>query len=668
MTSLRRQGTAFPIFDFLFWILLAIAFPLAGGNFSIYNVAHIFIYVAAVYYVSDILFYKFQVFQDMPFLIRSGLYILLGSIICGLLFLVFYTAFLFYFLFAFFIFDIYKNKKLSFEFDWRSGLCLLPFFLMLFQTMELVYGTIERYTYWDGDYYLYTAITESLRSNQSVNNAVFHSGISINYAIAPFLAPANLAKFAQIPSQFALWGVVGKLLPVICFGSLSYFIARLSQQITVNKTANDFFRRNLLASFLLLFLGPLHFLKLKQLDFSHVLFLGEGYVLPIGSPGFSLGLFLAGLIIYLVLRREVWSIWYKTLLVFLLSVLVASKLAMFLPLVAFLGILSVFRLLKKDRHLFYVLLAALPVVVMVYMLTSASKDAMITSEFTPDGYYKNYYATLAEKYNIQGSTLKKVVLMFGFSLVMWLSIKFAVMAVAAASLYKKNKEALALIAAALLGFVISCMPAFFINSYGVDLHGKFLFDAAFDMAQFTRASIFILTIIASIFVLYLIFDHQKLWLRKLSALTVCFWMALISLGFFTGNYGWAATAEKPWYREVRKDFLTHKPRLMAMLGHPEYSGQVLTNAGVHPWYCTGTRFDGGGHLMSRKAHERNKIFKQVFDTTKEIAFRRSVVADLKRRGVDCLVATPHSLSLFEIAVQDSLVTSVPGTKWLYNLN
>src|SRR5439155_3433371 len=142
----------------------------------------------------------------------------------------------------------------------------------------------ERYSFWDGDYYFYTAVTESIKTNHDVHNAIFHSGLPVNYAVLPFLAPAQLADFSGISSQFALWGVYGKLVPIICLGTFSYVIVELSV-LLFEKHLNkrDFFKRQLLSSFMLLLLGPLHFLNLVRFDFKNILFFGEGYVVPTGS-------------------------------------------------------------------------------------------------------------------------------------------------------------------------------------------------------------------------------------------------------------------------------------------------------------------------------------------------------------------------------------------------
>jgi hypothetical protein len=662
-----KNKTEFLFFDFLFWILLALAFPVAGGNFNFFNIVHIIIYLFAVYYIGEILLNSLDAFRQIPFLFKSGIYIIIGGLVSGLIFLFISSKLPLYFFATAFIADLIILKRNRFYFNWKGVLCLLPFFIMLFQTMELVYGTTERYSFWDGDFYFYTAITESLKTNHSVSNAVLHSGISINYAWLPFLAPAHLAQFSGISSQFALWGVLGKLVPVICFGTLSYVIVKGSA-ILFEKHLSEvgFFKRQLLASFMLLFLGPLHFLKLQQLDFKNVLFFGEGYILPIGSPGFSLAMFVSGLVFLLIFQKPPWSLLHKAVIIFLLAFIAASKVALFLPLVALLGCLAILGLFKKENSLFWVLLIAMPVCILVFLQTSGSNDATVVTKLTTtQGFYPEYFTDLAEKYGIQGAAVKKVTIMMAISIFMWLSIKLLIFMVAATSLYKNNFKAVSLIVAALFGFIISCLPAFFVNAYGVDGEGKYLFDAKFDMGQFTRAGIFLLTIVACIFALWLVFEHNKRWMRKLSSGLIIFWMLLISMGFFTNNYLKIGTAEAPWYREVQKEYRINKPTLMAMMSNADYSGQALTTAGVHPWYCTGFRANGGGHMMSRMANDRNIGFQKIFDTSISLSLRRLIADSIKKQGVDCIVATPASLHKIKLAEKDSIISLKNGTKWMY---
>ncbi len=663
------QKQIFSLPDFLFWVILAIAFPLSGGHFSFFNISHIIIYLCGVFFVGQLFFHRINSFREMPFLIRSGVYIILGGIISGLLFIILPSKLVLYIFFAFFLADLVKNRSVCFAVNWQGMLCLLPFLVLLFQSKELVYGREIRYEHWDGDYYYYTAITESLKTNQSLRSAVFHIGLPIAYSPLPFLAPAQLANFSGISSQFALWGMYMKLIPVMCFGSIAYVIVKLFElYFRQQLNNNQFIQRMFFVGLLLLFLGPIHFLNLVKFDFEKVLFLGEGYLLPTGSPGFALAMFLGGISILVALSETRYTLYHKAGIVALLSFAAASKLALFLPLIAVLGVIAVFGLFKKEADLLIALLIAVPCCLLVYKFTIGGSDSVLVTRFTIDGYFQKYFTDLASKYGIGGSTTMKLIGMALISFFMWLSIKLAILIIAGADLYKNNKRAFVLIPAAILTLFVSALPGFFVDSKGVDSSGKVLFDASFDMGQFLRGGSFILTIIALIFALYLVYVHHHRVVRRISSVVFIAWMCIIFPGFFAMGFELPGPAKQDWYLEVKQDFEHTKPTLMAMMGNIDQSGQTATTAGVHPWFCTGIREDGEGFMFPKAVYDRNYAVRKIFQSDLDISERKHIADSIRQLGVDCFVASPSSMEKIRGAVRDSILSPIPGTKWFYRFN
>ncbi len=601
---ISNKKNEFIFFDFLFWVALAIIFPTLSGHFSGFNIFHIFIYFAAVYFVGEITLSKIAVIREIPFLFKSGIYIIFGGIVCGSIFLFISSGLVMYAFSILFFIDLWLSKRVVLSFSYRNVVCLVPFFVMLFQTYELAYATTERFSRGDGDYYFYTAMVESIKTNHSLSNAVYHTGIPIHYMSAPFLAPAQLAQFSGISSQFSLWGVYGKIIPIICFGTISYCIVKLYEFLFgLSLAKNIFNRKQLLVSFMLLFLGPLHFLNLLKFNFKNTLFLGEGYVLPIGSPGFALSMFFAALVLLIVFSKAKYSLQEQLALIIFLCIITASKIALLLPLGILLGTVAVFGLFKKQMHLFFTLLIALPFCIVVYKLTIAAPDAVAVVEGTKNGYFIYFFEDLAGKYGISGGAAgKKVFLMMLITVFMWLSIKLLLFFISGVSLFKSNYKAVALLTAGIVSFFISMVPGFFINVYGRDGNGVFLFDGRFDMAQFVRAGIFLFSVIAMVFVLYLLYNHPLAVIRKGCLVLISFWMLVISFSFFSYGYEPPAANNQSWYKEVQQEFLKIKPGLMVIMGNGMYSGQTLTTAGVHPWYCTGLREDGEGIILSKTAN------------------------------------------------------------------
>lgn len=670
-----NEGNKIVFFDFLFWVLLAVIFPAVGGNFGVSNIVHIFLYFCAVYYAGEILLYRVDAISQIPFLFRSGIYMIIGGVFCGILFLFFPSGFILYSLAVCLFIDVFFRKRIVFSFSFNYFICLLPFFIMLFQRYELAYSMHKMYTIAGGDYYYYTLVVESLKTNHSLSDAVYHSGLPINYSVAPFLAPAQLAKFAGISAQFSLWGVFSRIMPVICFGTISYVIVKTYETLFGTQLNRRILNKMLmLASLMLLFLGPLHLLNLVKLDFKNVLLLGEGYLLPIKSMGFALSMLAFGLLMLLIVSKIKYDSYDKMTIIFLIVLVSASKMALFLPLGAFFGALSILWLLKKQPDLFFTLAMALPFCVLAYIFTLRANDAIGVLEFSKHGYYQFFFSKVADKYGIAGSDAIKIFLSASLIIFMWLSIKLLIFSISAFSLLKTNYKAVSIILAGLVGFVVSLLPAFFVNSYGKDAAGNFLFDGKYDMAQFVRGGIFILSVIACVFALYLIYDHKSIFVRSSMLVLISAWMIPVAYSFFyTGDYVYKQIVVPVWYDEVEKDFLKHRPKLMAMQGGLDtmngsnYRGMILAQSAVHPWYCTGTRLDDG-YVFLQRAQDRNMLFQRILDSSLALTVRKAAADSVRRLGVDCLVASPVTLPKFLFAQRDSIISAIPQTKWFYKFN
>lgn len=668
-TIFSTKKSEFIFFDFLCWFILGIIFPASTGNLSVINIVLFFIYLSAVYYAGERLLSKIDAIVTIPFLFKSGIYIICGSIICGVVYLLLpYNIILYAGSLLFFI-DLFKHKRIIYSFSFYNFLCLIPFFIILFQTYELAYATGERFNHNDGDFYYYTAITESLKVNHSISNAIYHTGLPINYSCAPFLAPAQLAKFTGMPAQFALWGVYLKILPIVCLGTIAFSAVKL-YTILFNKVLNAkaIIKYQILAAFMFLLLGPMHFLNVLKLDFKNVLFLGEGYVLPIGSPGFSLSMYLSALILLLVFSKPTYSIPHRLFIIFFLGIITASKIALFIPLAILLGSLSVIWLIKKRYDLFITLLLALPFCAWIYIVTVSGNDSATALSFTRDGYYNMLFSNLAGKYGINGSPGYKIILMLCISITMWLSIKLFIFSISTISLFKSNKNALALIAAGIISFIICLLPGFFINFHSIVPYGQTALDYRFDMTQFTRGSIFLLMIITLIFALFLVDGHTNRFIRTASLSFFILWMCTMSYSFAATDFKKALVIDQSWYNEVRIDFIKQKPSLMVALGSGDYSGQVLTSAGVYPWYCTGLQFENEGFLFTLRGINRNLFFQKIFDSTLLLSNRKAVADSIKKEGVDCIVGSPSSTIKLQFAEKDSLISRIAGTKWFYKIN
>jgi hypothetical protein len=650
--------------------MLAVAFPALSGNLTLINLLLVFIYIGAAYFVGEQFLKKISIINEISSLIKIGLYIILGSIICGILFMIIpYSGFL-YLLFILFILNIYRFKKIELNFSVYHFLCLCPFIIILFQTYELEYAIRERFSRGDGDYFYYTALVESLKTNQSINSAVFHLGLPINYPSLPFMAPALLANFTNIPSQFALWGIYMKILPVACLSTVGYTIVRLYEIVfkVVQKDSKRFPWKLLITGLLLLFLGPIHFINLLKFDVQNTLFLGSGYLLPTGSPGFSLAMMLSSILLLIVISTNKFTLFEGAVIIILLCFVLASKIALFVPLLILIGLLSIRQFVNNEKNLFLILLTALPFFILTYVFLIGFINSVMSVNLTENGYFRKYFTELALKYQIPGHGQLQLLMMTTIAIVMWLSIKFLILGFAYKNLYKNNTNAITLITASVITFFICLVPGFFVENVGKDNAGKLLFDGSFDMEQFVRASVFLLTIVTLIFALYLLYNYPKSWVRKITSFVFSFWCTIIAISFFSNSFTLPISSREDWYVQIKRDFLKAKPRLMAMMGNGDYSGQTATAMGMHPWYCTGIRENNEGYVFTKKGYQRNYSLQNIFDNNTELKRRKTIADSLKMVGIDCIVASPSSMQKIMIAMQDSIISPIPGTKWFYQFN
>ncbi len=658
------------LFDLIIWMFIGLIFPLSTCSIGLAGILKIIIYLGATYFVGNFFIGKLSSFNSFFSLIKTGLCIVLGSLFCGLLYLIIAKDFIIYTFFFLLIVSLFKNNNISFKTDsFCYLLCLSPLFLMLFGAEELGFGTILGYRS-GGDYFYYTAIVESLKTNHTFSNAVYHQGIGINYQALGLFPAAQLANFAEIPSQFALWGVYLKILPIISFGIVATCIIEIY---------NYYFKPNLdqkkkyyLLFFvvcMLMFFGPIHLLNLLNNDYANTLFLGEGYVLPVGSPGFAISMLFTSICIYFILTIFTPNLLEKVSFLLFLGIVIASKLALFFPLALLLGVYALLMAYKNNWVWIVTLIFGVPFVILIFKFTLGSYDSIIGIDISRNGYYFDYFPSLADKYHIKGSVLEKTLLMFFISVFMWLNFKLIILICSFNHFIKKNINLFFLLIATFFSFIISCLPSFFLDVYGKDTNGQFIFDARFDMPQFIRGSIFLITVIAILFLLYFIISYKNKIVNYFTLIICFFWIGIISISFIKSNLNKSSfVINQGWYNDVIIDFHLINPKLMAMIGDGTYSGQTVCGMGVHPWFSSGSRLKGGDYTMTSSAYQRSVILQGLFDSTKTIYQKKNVFKYLEKEGVDYFVATPNTMHKIKTAIQDSFLIRVKGSKWFFKLN
>jgi hypothetical protein len=402
----KNKEEILPVYELLFWIVLASIFPLCSGLFSLSNQFFLILFQFSAYCSGRIILGKIHSFNNLGPLIFTGIRIIFGAVFLSLFFLITSNNLIVYFWPLFWLFTNFKRLTLKFNpAILKDVVTLLPFVFFLILPHEYRLST----SIFKGsslDYSYYTAIVESLKVNQNFGNALFQSGVGINYQSLSFCIPAHLANFANIPSQIALWGVFMNIISVLAFGILSSTIVLIYERFLGVLT----YRRNLfilIVSFLLVFFGPLHLINLFKGNINEVLFLGQGYLLPLGSPGFAFSILWMSLLFLMVFRTPKPSVNQSVLAIFFILLIAGSKVAFWAPVLFFLGIYSFLKVVTEKtkytiRWLLTFLLGGVLSLLLIYELILKSTAPTIL-RFQWTGQNTNELLDVCKKFGLNSS-------------------------------------------------------------------------------------------------------------------------------------------------------------------------------------------------------------------------------------------------------------------------
>ncbi len=656
------------IIELLFWTIMATVIPFVYHTINFLQFIQINIFFCSSFFVGELFFCPSVIFKKIPFLVRAGINILIGGIIISTLAYLIDTTYLIYALFITFIFTSVYFKRITIYVDYRDFLSLIPLMFLYINPVEFFVATKQGTNIIPGDYFYYTAITESLSRNFNFSSAFYHIKLPINYSVLPFQTPALISKFASTRSWLALFGIYSRLLPMISFATISYFIVSYAYKIAeyTPTDRNKVHYHKFFANFSLLFLGPINIMALIKLDFKNVLFLGMGYALPLGSLGFALAMFFTGLILIYLFLPDKEPLKFVYPIVFLFAI-IFSKIALFIPLLVLIGIYSLYKRKDKDYKLFLYLLFGMPFLYWGYRFI-AGNDPITKIELIPNGYFYHLFFETAEKYHLgKLNTIVKIFCMLVFSMINWLSIK----AIIGYFAFKKSPsehrlEVKRVIYCCFAALIVTLSLGFFLEIYGVDASKKVIYDVTEDSRQFLRAGIFLVSIFCFSFLLYFVFFYAKGKYKKMLLTLTAIIAILNSYSFFSSTYPKATTSDNSWYMDVSKDYEIAKPKLMVVRGEEFFSGTYLSSLGIGPWYCTGTRNSKEGYTMNLSSHNRNIYFQKLLDTLTKNDEKVEIINHLKSEKVDCIVATPKDTATYSKLVMQNLLIKKDGTKWMYN--
>jgi hypothetical protein len=654
----------------LFWCLICLIFPLSYGTIGGLSLFKGFLFLLVSACAGEILLGGLPFVSRIPRLLRTGFLMMTGTYLLFFIFALLPYPAVFYILLGIVVVLLFLIGKFSWSFDRISLAAVVPVCILLIYTTDLRLAASPVFINVPGDYFYYNILVISLSKTLSINNALFHTGIPMNYQSLTFFSPAALCYATGIPAHVALHGIFSPLMKVLSFSMLSASVVHLCRFVKGEESSAPWsWKYYAAASAALLLIAPLHPLYLAKLDVKNFIFLGEGYLLPMGVMGFALAIILFGVMNFFFFSDEKKS--YPEIIIFVvfLSSVAAIKTAMFFPLLAFYGIYSLIRLIKNrgDRSIIYVFLA-LAGGVLVMNIFFGNAGGMIKNSLTlHEGYFPIFLSQSIQKFHRSPTTVN-ILLFFGFVLLMWMGLKTLLFSSAFFSKQPFLSRMWPIIIAALGCALISFLPGFLIKILMVDEKGNILQNDTFDTGQFSRAGLFICTAIAAMSLL-LLWGTQTGIKKRLFQATVLVWFVLAFASFFKGlreaqaPYG----GDGKWEAQVEADFHKSNPRLMGMLSDFQYSGQVLMAKEIYPWWTCSKRGADHGYVCTLKSNYRNEWIEELLNDSLSRSSKSEIIQKMKQEGVDVLVSTPVNKAKFEQLVKDSLITRPDNLMWIYKI-
>jgi hypothetical protein len=622
--------------------------------------------VIGFYAVGELLTGYDGILQAVPSQILSGFKIILGGVVYSIVLLVFNDRIVQYLLYAGALISIVVFRK-TYAVDRRGLLTMLPFLLFLLNNEELGLASSPTFYYTGSDYFYYTAIVQSIASNFDLGDAIFHRGLPINFQSLPFLFPASLCFNLGVPAHLALLGLTMPLLKIFSFGAISASIFYM-----VTKVRTDIAKPYLVAgviSLALVLMAPINPVYLAKLDFKNAIFLGEGYLLPMGSPGFALGLLFFGLLNFYAPSMSSLRTRETLMFGFLLGSVVAAKIALFIPLFIFYSMLLLLEFwndkeisLRKCVPLGVALLFA----VASYSFFLGDLSGITRTTLSVHGYLPGFFQVTSSKYNLPWG-LPVFLGMLAYMIVMWVGLKWLLFAFVVRKWQTIPKNFFSLFLAAALTVLVTFLPALFVKVVIVDEAGITLQDATFDMGQFLRSGLFILNCLSAVIIALIWIDTEKKTYLMVLKATILAWFAITAFSLLSTLTRKTVPRESAWYVELMREFKEQSPKLMAMRGNRAHSGQVLCAQGVFPWWTSVKRGDESGYVGTASVNYRNALLTDFLDEHTKDTKRRDIIARMNEEGVDYLVATPENLLVFQSSAIRPYLFQPQGCQWLFKL-
>jgi hypothetical protein len=196
--------------------------------------------------------------------------------------------------------------------------------------------------------------------------------------------------------------------------------------------------------------------------------------------------------------------------------------------------------------------------------------------------------------------------------------------------------------------------------------GAIVVDMTFNAEQFVRSSFYIITIVASIGILYVLFstETKKLY-RNLTAAVTAIWCLLALITTYHYTYiRQVNNDEVPWYTDNYRVLKSGRLNDGLIVVNPRSGMGIMLAASDYGKYWSAMDRGEGSYNCSMKNTYRWDLFKKLITASEE-----KYLVQMKQEGVKYIIATPFDTAqLATISLAYPMhVQKMNDTKWVYEL-
>lgn len=513
------------------------------------------------------------------------------------------------------------------------------------------------------DSYYFNAVVASIRKG-TIYSAVYEKGAPLNYQLFGFFIPALWADMLGVSSHIALWGLalpLYKLLIVLFCYELCYYYMR-------DKVSRKNYAFIALSVSLPILLAPLHPLYVFKGDIKKFIFYGLSYLVPAGTIPFPVAIAVMLFCMFLFAKID----WKSTkisadklLFSCLLSAIIIAKFPIYVSFVLFIGAIILKRILVDKERIFNYAGYALASLALSFAIYKICMDQSSGGH----NYFK--YGFLAQLFGSwygrkpAGLANNLVILAFILlSYLLWMGLRL----VGLCGLIKSKMPQLSeYVSASIFSLIGATIMASFLRIETLNGKGQVISDNTFNSLGFIRSSFYIISIIATIGILCLVYasNLKRVYVNVIIAVTAI-WCGLSLVSTLKVLWPNEPCPPVAWYYENYNQLKTGRfdDGLIVINPAQSYYGIMLSSSDLGQYWSCVDR-SGTSYNASTKNEYRWDMFQNLLQRPSD-----DLLQKMKSDGVKYIITTPvDSAKIANASSQFPLrLEKVQDTRWIYRIN